>query len=479
MKPFFEQKDIRLAAIIALLYIAVNSAMIAYEQFWFSLIPMVLMLAILIILALDKTLIFITFVTPLAVNISSFDVGVGISLPSEPILILLSGIIVFKFFLKDVYKREFLTHPITIAILFYLLWIAITTTTSELPLVSFKFLLAKLWFIIPFYFFGFKVFQKNRNILLYIWAYVISLIIVIIYTLINHALNGFTDKSAHWVMTPFYNDHTAYGAALAMYIPIIFGLIFWKNYSRFKKMLTAFVFIVLMVAIVFSISRAAWASVAAAVGIYILLKFRIKLSWMVMAAGVLLILFFSFQDQILMKLEKNKQDSSDNFAEHVQSMSNIATDASNLERLNRWHSAFRLFNERPFVGWGPGTYQFVYAPFQSSEDLTIISTNAGNKGTAHSEYFGPLCEQGVPGVLSYVLILSLMSFYAIRVYRTSKNKEDSYLALLLFLGMITYVAHGAFNNFLDSDKLSVPFWGMLAAIVALDLKNRPERKELN
>ncbi len=426
------------------------------------------------IFAMDKMLILITFLTPIAVNIRSFDVGIGVSLPSEPMLILLMGIVIVKFFFEDVYNKNFLKHPITIAILFYLLWICITTTTSEFPMVSAKFLLAKLWFIIPMYFLGFKVFSKTKNIHYFIWAYTISLIIVVVYTIINHAFNGFSEKAAHWVMSPFYNDHTAYGAALAMYIPIVVGLIFWKNYNRFQRLLVVVVSLILCIAILFSISRAAWISVAGAFGVFVLIKIRFKLKWVILSLAVVLTLFFSFQEQIMLRLEKNKQDSSKNLAEHVQSMSNIATDASNLERINRWHSAFKLFNKRPFMGWGPGTYQFVYAPFQSSEDLTIISTNAGNKGTAHSEYFGPLCEQGVFGMLSYVLLLSLVSYYSIRTYRQSKNRDDAYLALLLFLGMFTYIVHGVFNNFLDSDKLSVPFWGIIAAIVALDLK----RKEL-
>ncbi|MFN8165483.1 MAG: hypothetical protein U0X76_04770 [Bacteroidia bacterium] len=41
---------------------------------------------------------------------------------------------------------------------------------------------------------------------------------VCIYTITRHAMKRMdTKKAAHWVMTPFYNDHTAYVAALALY----------------------------------------------------------------------------------------------------------------------------------------------------------------------------------------------------------------------------------------------------------------------
>ena len=42
-----------------------------------------------------------------------------------------------------------------------------------------------------------------------------------------------------------------------------------------------------------------------------------------------------------MDLESNKQDSSSNLTEHVESISNVSSDASNLERINRWKSAGR------------------------------------------------------------------------------------------------------------------------------------------
>ena len=31
------------------------------------------------------------------------------------------------------------------------------------------------------------------------------------------------------------------------------------------------------------------------------------------------------------------------------------------KRINRWKSALRMFQERPLLGHGPGTYMFLYA----------------------------------------------------------------------------------------------------------------------
>ena len=117
-----------------------------------------------------------------------------------------------------------------------------------------------------------------------------------------------------------------------------------------------------------------------------------------------------------------------------------------------------MFNQKPFWGWGPGTYQFNYAPFQKSSEMTIISTNAGNMGNAHSEYFGPLAEQGVIGITAMILLVIAILYRSTMLYSRTEDPKVRTLTLGILLGLVTYFVHGALNNFLDTDKLSVPFW---------------------
>jgi len=472
-----EKKQSILAIVISVLYILINSFLISQEVYWFSILPGVLLILLIYIFALDKIYLIIAFFTPLAIDISEISfskLDIGLSLPTEPLLFGLMFLFIIKLFFDKHFDRRIFTHPVSLSLYFYLLWMFLTSLTSEFPLVSFKFFLARLWFVIPIYFFGVIVFKNIKNIPRFIWAYVIALMIVATWTISQHAANDFTDHAAHWVMSPFYNDHTSYGAVLAMFIPIVFGLAFSYYKKPSQRFFTSLALVFLLVAIYLSISRAAWASIVIAFGVFILLRFRIRLSWVLSGLAILLFFVFSFQSQILMKMERNKQDSSDDFVEHVQSMSNIATDASNLERINRWMSAIRMFRARPIQGWGPGTYQFVYAPFQSVEQKTVISTNGGNKGTAHSEYLLALSEQGLLGMLALLAVLIFVSLAAIRNYYQIVDPKIKALNLLLFLGLVTYIAHAVFNNFLDTDKMAVPFWGLIAGIVAIDLyhKNR-------
>ncbi|MCQ2286445.1 MAG: O-antigen ligase family protein, partial [Bacteroidales bacterium] len=269
-------------------------------------------------------------------------------------------------------------------------------------------------------------------------------------------------------------DHTAYGAVLAFFLPLSIGFIFLPDNQRHQRLFYLALSVIFTVGLYCSFSRAAWISFVAAMGIWVLVKLKIKFSWFVL--GTLLIggTFFYFADDILYRMSRNSQDSSGNLSEQLQSITNISTDASNVERLNRWNSAFGMIRERPVMGWGPGTYQFVYAPFQKPAYKTIITTNMGDGGNAHSEYIGPCAETGFVGLATVVTLFVLILYYGLSTAVKSKDRENKLLALYASLSLVTYFIHGALNNFLDTDKLSLPFWSVFALIVFLNLLMKGE-----
>jgi putative inorganic carbon (hco3(-)) transporter len=442
---------------------------LALEFYWIFLLAPVLIIITAGIYRLDLLMLFAVVTTPLSINLAKTGLGIGVSLPSEPLIF---GVMVL-FLLKSLYDSNLLKpvlfHPVSLAIMFHLVWMAITTAASSMPLVSFKATLARFCFVLVYFYMGVVLFRDFKKIRVFLWCYIIPLLLVIGYTTVNHAMAGFTEKAAHVSMVPFYNDHTAYAAALAMFIPVLFGFIGEPGAKRSSRVWGFVVSAVFILAIVLSYTRASWISLVAAFLCYLVFLFRIKTSIVITGIVALVILFFAFQAQIVMNLEQNEEQSSTDYASHVQSMSNISTDASNVERLNRWNSAFRMFHERPVFGWGPGTYMFKYAPFQKWSERTIISTNFGEGGNAHSEYIGPLAEQGVPGTVAFLIIMIVVVYRASRLVIYSKNKKVRMFAKGLILGLITYWVHGMLNNFLDTEKAAVPFWGFIGALVALEI----------
>jgi putative inorganic carbon (hco3(-)) transporter len=318
-------------------------------------------------------------------------------------------------------------------------------------------------------FFAVTIFRRHRNIRVFLWLYAGGLLIVIIYSLYNHAGYGFfSQRAAHWVVRPFYNDHTAYGAAIAMFIPVL-GAFLFREKPGIYRWLSALALVIFTVALVFSYSRAAWLSIIASIMVLMVVIMKIRLMSIISVILGAAVILFMLRHDIIREMEKNTQDSSSDFHEHIRSITNITSDASNMERINRWKAAIAMFWEKPLLGWGPGTYMFQYAPFQFSYDRTIISTNFGDGGDAHSEYLGPLSESGLPGMLSVVLIAATMLYMGFRLLRKLAKRKDRLLVAGVLLGTVTYLVHGLLNNFLHSDKAAVPFWGFAAILVAMDL----------
>lgn len=465
--------------ILSFLFIMANSAFIALEMYWFSLLPFTLIIFLLAFVAMDKLLWFIVFTTPLSFNIEELDFGgIGMFVPTEPLMFGVMLIFFIRLLIDGRFDEKVLNHPISMGIYAFLIWTFITTITSTLPLVSIKYLLAKLWFVTCFYFVVSQYFKKVKNIRLFFWLITISLSVVAIYTFSHHAMYAFAERPAHWVMQPFFKDHTVYGAVMAFLFPIVILLYRMKRYKHYQ-LITFIMIIVFLLGIVFSYGRAAWISLVFALMVYFVYVFRIRLSFIFASLSLIAIFLAVYWVDIRNVMERNTQDSTGTqLTEHIQSISNISTDASNLERINRWNSALRMFEKKPFFGWGPGTYSFQYAPFQSPQDLTIISTNAGDMGNAHSEFLGPLSEQGFMGMLLFALLLILFYYKASKLFHILPKGELQNIVLFVILAVSTYVINGTLNNFLDTDKASVPFWAFFAIIMSIDIHKNEMLKEI-
>jgi putative inorganic carbon (HCO3(-)) transporter len=462
-------------SIVGFLLSLVFGLLIWEDQAYLSLFPAGLLAIYFAIFQTEKLFIAIAFFTPLSINIEEFNSSFGLFIPSEPLLfglmLWLSAIQLYRPFMPKNLWRE----PILFSVGIFLIWIFISSITSSHPIISLKFLLAKLWFIVPVLFFGIHFFQKEKNRIAFIWLFITSSCMVVIYTITHHAMYAFGEKESHWVMSPFFKDHTIYGAIIALNVPLVFGLYFYKKHAPLIQAVIISMIVLILAGLYFSYTRAAWLSVFGCVFIGGLIYY--KVNWKPLAgiaAIVLLILLFKW-DSIQMELSRNKQDhTTESFDERLQSATNISTDASNLERINRWSCALAMFEKRPIFGYGPGTYAFEYAPFQEPQNLTIISTNFGDMGNAHSEFLGALAEMGLIGLLSFLGIVATIFYTSIIVYNRIPVSDSGtrILILSMIMALSTYFIHALLNNFLDTDKAAVPIFGMCAMIIALGLQQK-------
>lgn len=477
LNPFNLLRDRRVQAglvyLISLGFVLANSYLITKDNYLLAALPLGLVFILIAIYRFQWLFWMVLFFVPLSVPLKEFSTGLEINmfLPTEPILAGMMIVFLLRLALDGGYDRTALKHPVTRVILFQIVWILITTVTSTMPLVSAKFLLSRLWFLTVFYFVAIQFFKNPLNIRRYLWTLMIPLAaIIVVITLKHAAINLFDQKASNPAVDPFFNDHTLYGAVLSMFVPVAAGYVIRSPFKVWMKAGAFVVLSLLLAGLVFSYSRAAWVSVAGGMLALLIILFKVPGRTVLLGFAILVAAFLVFGKTVLMKMEGNNQDSSDNLGKHIQSISNISTDASNLERLNRWSCAIRMFEEKPVFGFGPGTYMFQYAPYQKASERTIISTNAADGGNAHSEYLGPLSEQGIFGGFMMLILVITSIVVGVRAYHKQTDAELKMVALSVVVGLITYYLHVTMNNFLDTDKASAAVWGFLAILVALDRK---------
>jgi O-antigen ligase len=419
-------------------------------------------------------LLILALTIPLSIQITVFGSS-KLNAPSEIICLIFCIYLVFKFLKGIALDINFLKHPITVLLAIDLFWMLITTIFSDKPDVSIKRLLVKATYLVVYFYFFYELFKyKKQFIVKTMVCYALGLFVVILITFRFHYQFNFSISGSSQACAPFYNDHTAYGTALTFIIPIIAYLIYvYKQTLKLKLVLITFL-IFFLLALYFSFSRAAWLSLGFGVLAVNFISTKYKLLYYV---GFVLALSIAVYKVDALKTafstSKNISHGKD-VTMHIKSVTNVKSDASNKERLNRWKCAMRMFADKPWLGFGPGTYQFFYGNYQQRVDLTYISTFKGTKGHAHSEYLNYLSEEGFLGLLIFIITILSINYTSVKLIKRITEKKDKFLVITLFISILTFLFHSFFNGFIESDKIAMLYYTALAALVALDIKQKEQ-----
>lgn len=415
-----------------------------------------------------------TISLPLSFSVS-LGGGLQVDTPSEIIIALLATATVIKYVLFEKHLCARLTKldPISVVITLYILWNIIALFFSEMTMVSIKAMLVQLSYILVFYTLFRDLLKRTNTSISVIYIYYgATLSLVLIYSFWNWIPYQFVSQAAILIAEPFFSDHTILSTALVFLLPFFIAYAYDK--SKQYKVLLITVAVVLMVIILMLHARAAWLSILLSVALLAMFYFglRIKQFYVLICMG--LVVIYAFQEPLKNAVAVNHSDSSAKHAslvEETQSVVNINNDVSNLERINRWSCAWRMFLDRPMFGFGLGTYQFQYIDYQRSSEMTRISVTSpyhkhrqGTGGSAHSEYFLRLSETGL---LAFILFV-LLWFVALKtgldcIDQKANTKEKIYIYAILF-ALTSYFIHSFFNNFLETGKIAFLFWTALALL---------------
>ena len=462
-------------------------------------LPLISILTILglafIVAQFDLSFVFMLMVLliPLSTNQKIFDSEINILMPSEPIEAIIMLAFVIKLLFGYKISKGLLMHPFFWVVIIGILIQFISTLNSTIPLVSIKTLFLKSCYIGVFFVLSADLYLKQRiNHIKVLKAYTFSILMVGIIIFLKHLDYGLSKDISGSVTEPFYADHTIYSACLALILP--FPVLAFLNAGRlqinfYQKFWIAFLAIVLLTFFFYTYCRAGWISFVISSFVVLAVHFGLRFKGLLFAIISVLVLMFMFQTEIAETIKQNKADSNAknaNIEQQTKSVTNITSDQSNAERLNRWSCAWRMFLDKPFFGHGPGTYQFEYLSYQKKSEMTRISVTSaynikkGKGGTAHSEYLLLLAENGLFSVLIYIFSIFMVMYYALNVLTNAHEAQTKIKVMIVFFGFCTYNLHAFFNNFLDTDKAALLYYTSIAAIIteAIKLKQSNFKKTI-
>ena len=406
--------------------------------------------------------------------------GLGTDLPTEPIIVglmVLFGIFVLRN-LKNL-SFELMRHPVGLVLLLHVGWIAATTITSDLFVVSLKFLLAKLWYVVTFFALTAYLLRSDKDYRQFFWIFFWPFIFMVAVIMVRHALLGFSFQGIHSIMHPFQRNHVNYAAALALFYPYL--LLMTQRYKRWSMpwliLVGALAFV--LAAIYFSYTRAAYISLVIALGAYFVIRWRLmRYALIVAAIGGVLGITYMVRDNTYLEYAPNydrtiSHERFDNLIEATYKMEDIST----MERVYRWVAAGHMAPERPFFGWGPGNFVNFYKPFAVTSFQTYVSDNPEQSGI-HSYFFMTLVEQGVPGLLIFLALLVVFFMRGEYLYHALADfplRQNIVLTVMLSTTIIT--AFLLINDLIETDKVGSFFFINLALFINQDLFLMRRRKE--
>jgi O-antigen ligase len=461
---------------LAGIFLLFISAAAATSLYWIAVIPFGILFFYFSWQQFPFVFFLLIFSLPWSVEFN-FNSSLGTDLPDEPLMWLVSVLFIARFFFQPGERSVKWRHPLVILLLFYLGWAIVTVIFSSDWLVSFKFLLAKSWYITAFVFAPLLIFKNRISIQTAGLTFLVSILIIVVIILYRHSIYGFKFANINETVSPFFRNHVNYSAMLVCAVPVLIAA-----YYLNKKLqpFTFFALIIVSTALFFSYSRGAWLALIIGLLSYWLIRNQKLLFAFII--GVIVILASAFW---ISRNDRYLDYANDyrttifhkNFEEHL-----IATyklkDVSTAERFNRWIAGVRMIKDNWLTGYGPNTFYNNYKPYTIPAFRTWVSDNKDHS-TVHNYFLLTAIEQGLPGLLFTLLLAGALLFYSEKLYYRIGDKFYKTVAITCGVIVTMILTVNFLSDLIETDKVGSLFFLCLATLVTIDINTRDEIKQVN
>jgi O-antigen ligase len=455
-----------------LIFVAASIYGVYIEMPYISAIPVLLIFAA--ITLNNFSYLFYFLVASLPISIDVFFGSLSLSTPSEALMLTLTAIIVLLIINKRLKLNEYLNNAILILIFLQLLLFTFNIFVSLAPVLSLKYLLAKLWFYTALIIIPLVVLRSEKDFKKTFWYFFVPLMLTVFYTIFNHALTGFGFEDVNSSARPFYVNHVIYACTLGMSLPFVVGAIGWYKENKLVRLILILSVIVLLFAIITSYTRTTWLSIIAALAAIVVFNSKyLKLSIFVALIGVATFCYYLVDNNTYMKYAPNYQKTvfnQEDFGKHMEATVEMS-DISGMERIYRWVAAVNLIKHNFWFGTGNNTFYPTYKSYANPAFVTYVSDNP-EKSSTHNYFLMVFSEQGVFGfiIFSMIYLWSIIKTYSI--YRRSNDKFIKTLMTSCFAVLVIFLVHLALGDMVEVDKNGGIFFVIISMIIMFDVKTK-------
>ena len=446
-------------------------AAVGFESIFPAAIPPVLLLAYVAIVDFRQLFFLLLACIPFSIEYT-FPNGFGTDLPTEPLMVGLM-LIYFLYVAKSGFilrGGDFLRHPMTLLLILSLAWALVATMNSLDVFLSVKYMLAKVWYMVTFYFLGGVILQEKKDIQRFFWTLFIPLSMAVLITTLRHAAVGFSFQEVNYVMQPMFRNHVSYGCILAVFLPFIGLALTWQRPKSGVKWLLIGGFILFLLAIQLSFTRAAYGAVVGAAGFYFVVKYKWT-RYFVAAAIIAIIGFVGFitsHDKYLDYAPRFDRTITHQNFDNLLEATAKGEDISTMERVYRWVAGFHMVANRPLTGFGPNNFFDFYKPFTVTKFKTYVSDNPDGS-TVHCYYLLMAIEQGIPGTLLFFFLIFYVLLRGEKIYHKAKERWQRNTAMAVLLSFVTILILILINDLIETDKIGSFFFMNMAILINLDV----------
>lgn len=407
--------------------------------------------------------------------------SLGLDFPDEVLMMLLTAL----FIIKILYSPTLLPFYVLknsiffiVALLFF--WWAINCIYSTNTWLSIKFLLAKIWFIVPFVILPqiiqFSVLQFKKIA----WCFLLPMSVIVVLALIRHTYFQFSLEGIKQSLSPFFRNHVNYSSMLVCMLPILWAS---KKLNHNKKnTLTKWINIGLLVGLIalfFAYSRGAWIALIAGTATIFIIKKKWMLPSILIGTTTIIITIIALvyhDNYVKFAPDFEHTITHTNLSEHLQSTTNLK-DLSNAERYYRWVAGVKMFAEKPIVGFGTNTFYNNYKNYTSEIFKTYVSNNPEHS-SVHNYFLLIALEQGLVGLLLFCGLFFLLLMKTQYLYHQLQSNFYKIIALTICIIMVMIICVNLMSDMIETDKIGSLFWLCVGCTILLENKLNEEKESI-